>query len=376
MMGLRLLEKEREWQYEHRDDTQVPGLIATCVSTTITSVIILTLRLLSRRLSQGCLHLEVSDWLILIAWVFLMIMDVSWSVGTRYGIGRHAVVITDMHIIQILAVICEAAYFLAIAFIKFSILALYLRAFPTRRFRHCVWGVAMLVIGWAMAGAMMAIFQCPSIDDIWRPESQEFCIDCSAKSLVIGIINIITDIIILAMVLPVSWRLLITKRNKWMGLVALAAGSSACIITVLRLPYAIKLDAGDETWDTTPTFILSVIEITVGMLAVSMPTYLPLYKHIFGRVTCTSRTDTRACKYKESLRMGFYNVGAQNDVNVTSPGTHMGTDHGGINVTNHIELVRHTNRSGNWVRVTDEDEEGLCKAESKFSEGSRANNMP
>lgn len=112
------------------------------------------------------------------------------------------------------------------------------------------------------------------------------------------------------------------------------------------------------------------------MLAVSMPTYRPLYEHIFGRATCNTTTDTRACKYKESLRMGFCNVHAHNDVNVTSPGTHIGTDHGGINVTNHIELVRHTNKSGNWVRVTDEDEEELCKAESESSGGSRANNTP
>lgn len=83
----------------------------------------------------------------------------------------------------------------------------------------------MLVIGWAMAGVVTAIFQCPSIDDIWRPGSQELCIDFKAKSLIIGTISIITDFIILAMVLPVSWSFLTTKRNKWMGPVTLAIGA-------------------------------------------------------------------------------------------------------------------------------------------------------
>jgi hypothetical protein len=114
-----------------------------------------------------------------------------------------------------------------------------------------------------------------------------------------------------------------------------------------------------------PTAIVSVVEITVGMLAASIPTYCPLYEHVFGGGIWSKSKHTRTCSYKETLHMGLYGEGMQNDVNVTSPGTHVGSDHGGINVTNHIELVRHTNKSGNWVRVMDEDEEELRKAAEK-----------
>lgn len=145
---------------------------------------------------------------------------------------------------------------------------------------------------------------------------------------------------------------------------------SACIVSIVRLPFSLKVGTDDAAWDTVPTAIVSVIEITLGMLAVSIPTYLPLHEHIFGgrRGVCRKGSGASSCRYKETLHMGFYGECTRNDVNVTSPGTHVGCSHGGINVTNHIELVRHTNKSGNWVRVTDEDEdedEELCRSREK-----------
>ncbi|RWA13920.1 hypothetical protein EKO27_g1195 [Xylaria grammica] len=373
---------ELEWQHEHHDETRVPGIIAACVATGIASVIIMALRFLSRRLLRDRLCLEASDWFILVAWVFFATTNICWAVGTRFGIGRHAAF--DIYITVIcaiedgvwgieLAIVGEAAYVLAIAFIKFSVLALYSKMFPLQKLRYYYWGVAVVVAGWAMSGSVVAIFQCTSIDYVWRPDARQFCVNFSLRNLVSGVINIVTSIFIVAMAIPSVRSQKVTGQEKWLTLFTFAIGSrvlingvlihrSACIISIVRLPYSIKVGTSDETWDAAPTVIVSVFEITVGMLAVSIPTYQPLYKHVFGPRICSNNNNTRACCYKETLHIGLYGKGAQNDVKVTSPGIHMGSDQGGINVTNHIELIRHTNKSGLWVRVTDEDEEGLCKS--------------
>ncbi|GAW11604.1 hypothetical protein ANO14919_009510 [Xylariales sp. No.14919] len=361
-MGFIRSQDELEWQYEHRNETRVPGIIAACVITGIASVIIMVLRLLSRRLLRDRLCLEASDWFTLVAWLFFATTNICWAVGTRFGIGRHAVLVTNIHIVQILAIVGEAAYVLAIAFIKFSVLALYSKMFPLQKLRYYYWGVAIVVAGWAMSGSVVAIFQCTSIDYVWRPDAREFCVNFSLRNLASGVINIVTSIFIVAMAIPSVRSQKITGQEKWLALFTFAIGSSACIISIVRLPYSIKVGTSDETWDAAPTVIVSVFEITVGMLAVSIPTYQPLYKHVFGARICSNNNNTRACCYKETLHIGLYGKGAQNDVKVTSPGIHMGSDQGGINVTNHIELIRHTNKSGLWVRVTDEDEEGLCKS--------------
>ncbi|KAI0456253.1 hypothetical protein F5B21DRAFT_522714 [Xylaria acuta] len=377
-MGFEPSEQELEWQLEHRDETQVAGLIAACVSTAIVSVIIIGLRFLSRRLLHGRLRLEADDWLLLVAWALFAILDVSWAVGTRYGIGRHTVVVTNVRMVQILAVIGEAAYVLAIAFIKFSVLALYLKSFPIQKFRYCVWAVGVVVVGWAMSGAVVAVFQCTSIEYVWRPEVEGVCVDFGLRNLVSGIMNVMTNILIVAMVIPFAWNLHITKQNKWPTLVSFAVGASVCTISIVRLPYSIKVGSSDGTWDAAPAFIISVVEIAVGMLAISIPTYRPLYEHVFGGGGCRDSNTARACRYKETLHMGLYGKDAQTDVNVTSPGTHMGCDHGGINVTNHIELVRHTKKSGSWVRVTDDDEEEeeLCVPAERAQAGGSCNSTP
>ncbi|KAI0184090.1 hypothetical protein EV127DRAFT_505609 [Xylaria flabelliformis] len=360
-MGFEPSEQEMEWQLEHRDETQIPGLIAACVSTAIASVIIIGLRLLSRRLLHGRLRLETDDWLIFVSWVFFAVLDISWVVGTKYGIGRHAVVVTDVRMVQILAVVGEAAYVLSIAFLKFSVLALYLRTFPIPKFRYLVWAVGIVVVGWAMSGTVIAIFQCTSIEYVWRTDVEGVCLDFGLRNLVTGIMNVMTTILVVALVVPFAWNLFIDKERKWLVLATFAIGTSAWAMSIIRLPYSIKVGTSDGTWDATPAFIISVVEIVMSMLAISIPTYRPLYEHIFGGGVCRESNNSRACRYKETLHMGLYGKDAQNDVNVTSPGTHMGCDHGGINVTNHIELVRHAKKSGSWVRVTDDEEEELCK---------------
>ncbi|KAJ8133590.1 hypothetical protein O1611_g44 [Lasiodiplodia mahajangana] len=338
----------REWQYQHADDTRVVGLVATCISTGVASVIILALRFLSRLLQHGRLYLETSDWLLLIAWVFFVTIDVAWAIGTKYGIGRHMVVSNDSHKVQILAVVSEATYILAISFVKFSILALYFKAFPVQKFRYCVWGFVVFVIGWGMSGAVVAVFQCTSIDYVWKSEAQDFCIDFGLRNLISGIINAMTNVFIVAIVMPLVWDLPVTKQKKWLVLFPFAVGAS-----IVRIPYSVSIGMNDETWDVVPNAIVSLVEITVGMLAVSIPTYRPLYNYTFGRAACGDSNDGHVCRLKETLHMSLYGEHMRNDVQVTSPGIHMGSDCGGINVTNHIELVRHTNKSGQWVRVMD-----------------------
>ncbi|KAJ8122288.1 hypothetical protein ONZ43_g1479 [Nemania bipapillata] len=223
-MGFGPSGQEQEWQYEHRDETQASGLIAACVSTAVVSVVILALRLLSRRLQHGRLHLETSDWLLLVAWVFLVAIDAAWAIGTKYGIGRHMVAVNDIHKVQILAVVSEATYILALAFVKFSILALYFKTFPVRKLQYCVWVFVVLVVGWGMSGAVVAVFQCTSIDYVWRLEAQEFCIDFGLLNLISGIINSMTDIFIVAVAIPLVWNLQITKQKKWLVLIPFIAG--------------------------------------------------------------------------------------------------------------------------------------------------------
>lgn len=124
-----------------------------------------------------------------------------------------------------MAVVGEAAYTLAITFIKFSILALYAKAFPGQRFRYCLWGFALFVFGWGMSGSVVAIFQCTSIDYVWRPDTRDFCIDFSLRNLISGIVNVVTDVVIMAMVIPLVWNHEVMDQERRLVLSTFAVGT-------------------------------------------------------------------------------------------------------------------------------------------------------
>lgn len=103
-MGFRSSERGVEWRHDaHRDETRAPGLVAACALTGVASVIIMALRFLSRRLLYGRLRLETSDWFLLTAWIFFVMVEIAWVVGAQSGIGRHAATIEDFHKIQIVS---------------------------------------------------------------------------------------------------------------------------------------------------------------------------------------------------------------------------------------------------------------------------------
>lgn len=62
-------EEEIAWMMEHENDTLVPNIIACNVICGVISLIVLVLRLWSRRVSFGRVRIELSDWLFVIAWV-------------------------------------------------------------------------------------------------------------------------------------------------------------------------------------------------------------------------------------------------------------------------------------------------------------------
>ncbi|KAK7192819.1 hypothetical protein PSPO01_01527 [Paraphaeosphaeria sporulosa] len=95
-------------------------------------------------------------------------------------------------------------------------------------------------------------------------------------------INILTDIFMLALPLPVVWGLRINKTQKWLVSLSFIMGGSACIVCLVRLLFVLRVaSTPDPTWlkgDSIPSGITSTFEHSVGIFAASFPTYRPLYR--------------------------------------------------------------------------------------------------
>lgn len=98
--------------------------------------------------------------------------------------------------------------------VKFSILLLYRRIFPSRQFRKGLLGVFAVVVGWFFASLFCSIFNCYPISKSWDPSISGFCINYGTVTLVIGISNILIDFTLLGLPMPLLWGLKMSTRKK------------------------------------------------------------------------------------------------------------------------------------------------------------------
>ncbi|RYO83906.1 hypothetical protein DL766_001733 [Monosporascus sp. MC13-8B] len=350
-------EEQVAYMLAHPDDNLIPNIIACTSICGIASIVFLALRFSSQRLvsSRGP---TLSDWLLIIGWVFFAVFDVCFAMTTRYGGGKHIIYVTDPRMLQILNLANENTYCYAMAFIKLSLLSLYGSVFTSKRFRYCVWAVAAVVTTWAVSIATVGIFQCTPIAFGWDPTIPGgYCFNYGLVVLIGGIINIVTDLTILCMPIPLVWKLHVTRQKKLLLCFTFAMGGSACIISMVRLAFALEVGStADGSWDNIPAGLLSVVELMTGILAVSIPTYRPLYRRLVegpSWVKQSIQNDYASGNRNAEYHRSFGREGPRS-VSVSAGRVSVGTRQG-ISVTNQIELTVHTSKGGSWVRVPDEE---------------------
>lgn len=100
-------------------------------------------------------------------------------------------------------------------FCKFSLLTFYVRIFVIRTFRFLAYFVAAVVCGWALSVILETFLLCRPFAYNWDPTIKDFtCGNRNAAYLGAGSLNIITDLMVLCLPIPMVWNLQIPRRNK------------------------------------------------------------------------------------------------------------------------------------------------------------------
>lgn len=139
-----------------------------------------------------------------------------FHLGSRFGFGDASTVSnsnTERKDLQLLYW-GELMYIVAMATVKFSILLFYRRIFPARSFKIVLWVIAGLVCSWMVAMGLAMIFQCDPIQKAWNPTVAGNCIDLSKLYLGNAVPNIVTDVIIIIVPIPMIWHLQITRSQR------------------------------------------------------------------------------------------------------------------------------------------------------------------
>lgn len=117
-------------------------------------------------------------------------------------------------------------YLAAVVFPKLAILAIYLRVFTQPRFRTACYVLATVLVANWIATTVAGLLICRPLEYLWdHTIAGGHCFNINAYFRWASLVNIITDVAMLVLPLPVIWELH-TSRNIKIGLtITFATGS-------------------------------------------------------------------------------------------------------------------------------------------------------
>ncbi|KAJ5171305.1 uncharacterized protein N7500_004088, partial [Penicillium coprophilum] len=201
------------------------------------------------------------------------------KLAVHYGYGKHSKDLTQHDRVTALRWFfgAQLVYKIVIAVNKLSFMCLYLRIFPQRAFRLiCYCGLGIITV-WGTAYVFLTIFQCKPIASFWDITIKNpKCLNKEGLWMSYSVINIIFDLLILALpIYPLS-RLRLQRAKKIGLLVVFGMGAFVCVTTIIRITtLAQSASDTDPTSGPIPATIWSVVEANTGIIC----TCLPVFRH-------------------------------------------------------------------------------------------------
>ncbi|KAF1971238.1 hypothetical protein BU23DRAFT_471186 [Bimuria novae-zelandiae CBS 107.79] len=235
------------YENEHRD------LRWVSISLSIVALVLLVMRMTTTWQNRGWFGLE--DGFVITATIFL--------ISFAAMVHRNASLQDALQFFYLTVVF----YTLTNGMNKFAFLMLYYRIFPIPGFRRlCI--IMMCVSGvWTVAFLFVAVFQCMPVARVYDRTIPGTCINFAWHRWTNAISNLITDLIIFFLPLPLILKLNMSLGNRIGLIILFSIGFFICIITALRmatLPQTLKLR--EPTWESAPTNLWSFIEAAVGVI--------------------------------------------------------------------------------------------------------------
>ncbi|KAK4909038.1 hypothetical protein LTR49_022137 [Elasticomyces elasticus] len=120
------------------------------------------------------------DYTLVVSVVLAVGMTICFQMEVFYGMGLHTADVKNAEYMVLAMTWLWAAqllYKFANAMTKISIALLYLRIFPSKRFRITVFAFITFVVAYCTSAAFTSIFQCSPIEKAWKKSIDGHCID-------------------------------------------------------------------------------------------------------------------------------------------------------------------------------------------------------
>lgn len=219
-------------------------MVISSLTVGITTFVAVVLRIISR-LFTGQKQLMMDDWFILATFVSSPTIQTSaidnqqaialpptvfGPILAENGLGKDMWTLPPQQITNVLFYffIGEICYLVGLSLVKISILSFFLRIFPKRRLRIAIYISMGLSVAYGISFFFATLFQCTPIDYMWvqwDSEHQGTCTNFHLQGWLAGGINMLLDIIVMALPMGELAKMNMSKRKKASVMVMFLTGT-------------------------------------------------------------------------------------------------------------------------------------------------------
>ncbi|XWW95961.1 hypothetical protein V2A60_003930 [Cordyceps javanica] len=239
------------------------------------------------------------DRIMMLAWLIALFLSFTVALGTFNGLGKYDADIDarDLPTLRRCEYVFSILYNPALMAAKTSILIFYLRLAKNTQIvlRYASWFTLVVVNLAGIVLTFMNIFQCSPIHAAWQAfyNGSANCIPLLTQFICAAPVNIVTDLAILALPIPVLTSMRLPPRQKTILILTFTIGIFVTIVDVIRIYYlqqAIGSSYGftrsnkdsrfgahaDFAYNASLSLMWSVVEVNVGIACACIPTLKPL----------------------------------------------------------------------------------------------------
>lgn len=163
--------------------------------------------------------------------------------------------------------------------VKLSILLLYLRIFPTPRFRQFCWGGIVFISCMGVANTLVAIFACNPVQGFYDMSVPSTCINDVQFYWATAVLNVVTDLYILLLPMPMVWGLQTTLKRKLAIAMIFVLGGLTFIVSIIRIVYYLDYTSDDPSYSFLGTAYATPAEVCLAVMVASAPTWWPVWTY-------------------------------------------------------------------------------------------------
>ncbi|KAL1867792.1 hypothetical protein Plec18167_008538 [Paecilomyces lecythidis] len=177
--------------------------------------------------------------------------------------------------------------------VKTSIMLFFFRIFGTKRsFRISVAVVMTIVWMWAISVVLETLLLCRPLAYNWDTTIDGVCGERNATFVAAGTLNLVTDLMVMALPIPHIWKLKLSVAKKLALCLVFCMGLLVSVISIVRLASLMAIDFTDITYSVQMGVMWTVLEPELAIICANMPVMKPILSRVFPKLFPSSNRRT------------------------------------------------------------------------------------